>query len=252
MVLYVWLIQVAVYFLAILTKEIQIRVLVPMHVVGNTIVIKLKKLKRRDHCHSPAVTPTRESVDIYLPEQKNNPIDDIVLLQEQGRPSEYMPTFEDEHGTYIINSKDRRAVEHVARLVKIGIHSIKIESRTKSFYYCARTAQIYNQAILDVFDDKPFDQKHNIDLEHLSHRGYTEGFLKRHRHGDTQNYDSGYSKNDSQQFVAEVLGCSESTSLIEIDVKNKFLVGARLELMTPKGNGKPKTGNYCRCKRLRP
>jgi len=177
-------------------------------------------------------------VDIYTPEAKEKiqqPIDDVVLLQEQGRPGEYMPTFEDEHGTYIMNSKDLRAVEHIDRLVKMGVHSLKIEGRTKSFYYCARTAQIYHQAIIDAMDNKPFNQNLNTDLEHLAHRGYTEGFLQRHRHGDTQNYDYGYSKSDTQQFVGEVVGRDEN-GLAKIDVKNKFLVGDQLELMTPKGN----------------
>ncbi len=172
--------------------------------------------------------------DIILPEQK--PIKDVILLQEQGRPGEYMPAFEDEHGTYIMNSKDLRAVEHVDRLVKMGVHSLKIEGRTKSFYYCARTAQVYNQAILDSLADRGFNTQLNTDLEHLAHRGYTEGFLKRHRHGDTQNYEYGYSKSDTQQFVGEVLGRNEDTNLIEIEVKNKFLRGDQLELMTPDGN----------------
>ena len=175
-----------------------------------------------------------QPAEIYVPEQK--PFEDVVLLQEQGRPGEYMPAFEDEHGTYIMNSKDLRAVEHVERLVKMGVHSLKIEGRTKSFYYCARTAQIYNQAMLDAVNDKPFNDRLNTDLEHLAHRGYTEGFLQRHRHGDTQNYDYGYSKSDTQQFVGEVIGRSEETGLIEIDVKNKFLIGDELELMTPAGN----------------
>jgi len=180
-----------------------------------------------------ATKPVNEPM-IYVPEQK--PIDDIVLLQEQGRPGEYMPAFEDEHGTYIMNSKDLRAVEHVERLIKIGVHSLKIEGRTKSFYYCARTAQIYNQAINDSMAEKTFNHQLNTDLEHLAHRGYTEGFLKRHRHGDTQNYDYGYSKSDTQQFVGEVITRDEDSGYVVIDVKNKFLIGDQLELMTPQGN----------------
>lgn len=193
-----------------------------------------------------AVTPNNYAPEIYTPDTdiispenaiaKNQPIDDVILLQEQGRPGEYMPAFEDEHGTYIMNSKDLRAVEHVERLVKMGVHSLKIEGRTKSFYYCARTAQVYNQAIHDAISEKAFNPALNTDLEHLAHRGYTEGFLKRHRPSDTQNYDYGYSKSDTQQFVGEVLGKNEESGLIEIDVKNKFLVGDELELMTPNGN----------------
>ncbi|GLX84995.1 U32 family peptidase [Thalassotalea loyana] len=164
------------------------------------------------------------------------PSDEIVLLQEQGRPGEYMPAFEDEHGTYIMNSKDLRAVELVERLVKIGVHSLKIEGRTKSFYYCARTAQIYRQAINDAVAGRPFNDRLNVDLEHLAHRGYTEGFLRRHRHGDTQNYEYGYSISKTQQFVGEVTGLNPANGLIDIDVKNKFLVGDELQLMTPNGN----------------
>ncbi|WP_211164258.1 tRNA 5-hydroxyuridine modification protein YegQ [Shewanella salipaludis] len=177
-------------------------------------------------------------VGLYLPEAQaatSAPRDEIFLLQEQGRPGEYLPTFEDEHGTYIMNSKDLRAVEHVERLVKMGVHSLKIEGRTKSFYYCARTAQIYRQAIDDAMQDRGFNPALAKSLEHLAHRGYTEGFLQRHRHQDMQNYDHGHSRSDSQQFVGEVLG-RNALGLVEIEVKNKFLVGDRLELMTPEGN----------------
>lgn len=73
-----------------------------------------------------------------------------------------------------------------------------------------------------------------------------------------QNYDYGYSKSDTQQFVGEVLGRNSENGLIEIDVKNKFLVGDELELMTPSGNMKftlthmesSKGGSHFRCKRL--
>lgn len=167
--------------------------------------------------------------------QAGNNFNDVVLIQEQHKPDEYMPAFEDEHGTYIMNSKDLRAVEHVERLVKMGVHSLKIEGRTKSFYYCARTARVYNQAILDAMAGQSFNQHLNGELEHLAHRGYTAGFLQRHKHTETQNYDYGYSKSDTQQFVGEVIGRNEDNGLIEIEVKNKFLVGDELELMTPQG-----------------
>jgi len=161
--------------------------------------------------------------------------DESVLIQEAHKPDEYMPAFEDEHGTYIMNSKDLRAVEHVERLVKMGVHSLKIEGRTKSFYYCARTARVYHQAIMDAVHGNQFNPALNQELEHLAHRGYTEGFLQRHRHSDTQNYDYGYSISDSQQFVGEIIGRNEDNGLLEIDVKNKFLVGDELEIMTPQG-----------------
>ncbi|WP_394388410.1 tRNA 5-hydroxyuridine modification protein YegQ [Shewanella woodyi] len=164
------------------------------------------------------------------------PSSDIVLLQEAGRPGEYMPAFEDEHGTYIMNSKDLRAIQHVERLSKMGIDSLKIEGRTKSFYYVARTAQLYRQAIEDAASGKDFDRTLMHNLEGLAHRGYTEGFLRRHVHDEYQNYDYGYSISDTQQFVGEFTGKRNTIGMAEIDVKNKFSVGDSVEVMTPQGN----------------
>ncbi|MDE1324460.1 tRNA 5-hydroxyuridine modification protein YegQ [Vibrio aestuarianus] len=163
------------------------------------------------------------------------PIDDVVLLSESHRPEEKMAAFEDEHGTYIMNSKDLRAVQHVERLTQMGVHSLKIEGRTKSFYYCARTAQVYRKAIDDAVAGKPFDENLMGTLESLAHRGYTEGFLRRHTHDTYQNYDYGYSVSDSQQFVGEFTG-KRRGEMAEVEVKNKFILGDSLELMTPKGN----------------
>ncbi|GEM80085.1 prephenate-dependent tRNA uridine(34) hydroxylase TrhP [Vibrio superstes] len=163
------------------------------------------------------------------------PTDEVILLSESHRPEEKMAAFEDEHGTYIMNSKDLRAVQHVERLTKMGVHSLKIEGRTKSFYYCARTAQVYRKAIDDAVEGKPFDPNLLGTLESLAHRGYTEGFLRRHTHDAYQNYEYGYSISDSQQFVGEFTG-KRRGDLAEVEVKNKFLVGDSLELMTPEGN----------------
>ncbi|MGI2259085.1 tRNA 5-hydroxyuridine modification protein YegQ [Shewanella sp. GXUN23E] len=164
------------------------------------------------------------------------PTDKIFLLQENNRPGEYMPAFEDEHGTYIMNSKDLRAIQHVERLAKMGIDSLKIEGRTKSFYYVARTAQLYRQAIDDAVAGKDFDRSLMNRLEGLAHRGYTEGFLRRHVHDEYQNYEYGHSISDNQQFVGEFTGNRNAAGLAEIEVKNKFLVGDSLEMMTPQGN----------------
>ncbi|MNC18663.1 Peptidase family U32 [compost metagenome] len=134
-----------------------------------------------------------------------------------------------------MNSKDLRAIAHVERLTQMGVHSLKIEGRTKSYYYCARTAQVYRKAIDDAAAGKPFDENLLTTLEGLAHRGYTEGFLRRHTHDDYQNYDYGHSISERQQFVGDFTG-ERKGDLAEVAVKNKFLVGNSLELMTPQGN----------------
>lgn len=145
-----------------------------------------------------------------------------------------MPMFEDEHGTYVMNSKDLRAIQHVQRLQQMGIHSLKIEGRTKSHYYAARTSQAYRQAIDDAANGKIFDMNLMTTLENMSNRGFTEGFYRRHVHDEYQNYNRGASISTQQQFVGEVTRFDELW--LTIDVKNRFQLGDELELMTPQGN----------------
>lgn len=164
--------------------------------------------------------------------QAQHQFNEPVLLQRNDE--DMFAAEEDEHGTYFMNSKDLRAVQHVDRLTKMGIHSLKIEGRTKSYFYCARTAQIYRKAIDDALAGKPFDPALMTQLEGLANRGYTEGFLRRHVHSEYQNYATGSSSFDHQQFCGEVL--ERNGDYIKIDVKNRFVVGDSLELMTPQGN----------------
>ncbi|CAI8948439.1 U32 family peptidase [Pseudomonas soli] len=163
------------------------------------------------------------------------PTDQVFLLQESNRPGEEMPAFEDEHGTYIMNAKDLRAIQHVERLAHMGVHSLKIEGRTKSHFYCARAVQSYRQAIDDAVAGRPFDRGLMVNLESLAQRGYTEGFLRRHVHDEYQNYQRGNSLSERQQFVGELTGVRVD-GLAEVKVKNRFAVGDHLELMTPRGN----------------
>lgn len=180
--------------------------------------------------------PATEAVQPAL--GAGEPTDKMYLLQEETRPGEYMPAFEDEHGTYIMNSKDLRAIQHVERLTKMGIHSLKIEGRTKSHYYAARTAQAYRKAIDDAAAGRPFDMNLMDTLENLANRGYTEGFYRRHVHDEYQNYETGNSVGVHQQFVGEVVGRDPQRGTVDIEVKNRFMVGDTLELMTPSGNRK--------------
>ena len=157
------------------------------------------------------------------------------LLEEKERPGEYMPIEEDEHGSYILNSKDLRAIEYVARLTEIGIDSLKIEGRTKSPYYVARTCQSYRRAIDDAVAGRPFDAQLIGQLDGLANRGYTAGFFDRHPDRDYQNYLRGSSESSRSLYVGDVLGY-DADGLAEVAVKNHFEVGDRIEIVRPVGN----------------
>jgi putative protease len=167
---------------------------------------------------------------------KVGPDGDVFLLEEpEKRAGSYMPIEEDEHGTYILNSKDLRAIEHVQRLTEIGVDSLKIEGRTKSPYYVARTAQAYRHAVDDAVAGRPLDPSLLRELDGLANRGYTGGFFERHPDREYQNYLRGHSESDRSLYVGDVLGYN-ADGMAEIEVKNKFSVGDRIELIHPQGN----------------
>lgn len=168
-----------------------------------------------------------KAVEIKAPKEQ------VVLLEEEDRPGELMPAYEDQHGTYIMNSKDLRAIEHVYTLTQIGIDSFKIEGRTKSQYYTARTAQVYKQAIEDAIADREFNTEAFGILENLANRGYTDGFYRRHQPEELQTYFDNYSRSNQQKVVGGILDYKNGKALIE--VKNQFSVGDSIEVILPQG-----------------
>ena len=155
------------------------------------------------------------------------------LLEEGSRADALMPVEEDEHGTYVMNSKDLRAIEHVARLIDIGIDSLKIEGRTKSPYYVARAAHAYRSAIDAAHAGQPLPIAALRSLDALANRGYTDGFYRRQPEAVLQNYTQGVSRSHHSQLVAERIAGSERDGEALFEVKNAFSPGDTLEYLTP-------------------
>lgn len=179
--------------------------------------------------HKPIAVHNESSVQQYDPFAVRE-----LLLEDPKQAGEFVPVYEDEHGTYIMNSRDLRAVQHVGDLIRMGVHSLKIEGRTKSPYYVARTAQVYRRAIDDALAGKAFDMQLMDELEAMSSRGFTEGFFRRHPPQEYQQYEQGTSMLGSEQLVGEVIDANDHW--LTIDVKNRFGHGDALCIMSPAGN----------------
>lgn len=119
-----------------------------MLAVGNTKLKKAKKWKWEYRREVPTTYPGK-NVEPAL--RYGCPL--ISVLGEAKRRVKYA---EDEHGTYIMNSKICALSNTVRATEWVCIQLLKIEGRAKSFY-CARTAQMYNRAI-DGIAGKPFVQ----------------------------------------------------------------------------------------------
>lgn len=149
-------------------------------------------------------------------------------LMEEKRPGEYFPVFEDEKGTYILNSRDMCIIDHLKELMEAGIDCIKIEGRAKSAYYAAIVTGAYRHCIDDVFAGRDPDPIWRNEVEHVSHRVYSTGFYFGFPGQYTEN--SRYIRD--WQICAIVESCDE-TGLAVCSLRNKFREGDILEVVGP-------------------
>ncbi len=149
-------------------------------------------------------------------------------LVEEKRPGEYFPVFEDEKGTYILNSRDMCMIDHLKDLQEAGVDCIKIEGRAKSAYYAAIVTGAYRHCIDDVAAGKEIDPVWRNEVEHVSHRIYSTGFYYGHPGQYTEN--SRYIR--QWQVCVIVEECDES-GLALCSLRNKFAAGDELEMVGP-------------------
>ena len=149
-------------------------------------------------------------------------------LVEEKRPGEYFPVFEDEKGTYILNSRDMCTIDHLKDLMDAGIDCIKIEGRAKSAYYAAIVTGAYRHVIDDIEAGRPVDPVWRDEVDHVSHRIYSTGFY--------YGYPGQYTENSRYirewQICAKVESCDEN-GLALCSLNNKFREGDVLECVGP-------------------
>jgi putative protease len=153
---------------------------------------------------------------------------------EEKRPGEYFPVYEDEKGTYILNSKDMCTIEHLKDLIDAGIDCIKIEGRAKSAYYAAIVTGAYRHVIDDIHAGRETDPIWLDEVNHVSHRVYSTGFY----YGQPGQYTEHSRYVRQWQICAIVESCDEN-GLALCSLRNKFTQGDMLEVVGP--DSKPVT-----------
>lgn len=149
-------------------------------------------------------------------------------LVEEKRPGEYFPLYEDESGSYILNSRDMCMIDHLKELSDAGVDCIKLEGRAKSSYYAAIVTGAYRHCIDDMAKGVPVDPIWRDEVEHISHRVYSTGFY----FGQPGQYvqDSRYIR--QWQICAMVEQCDENGVAL-CTLRNKFREGEPLEVVGP-------------------
>ncbi len=167
------------------------------------------------------------------PYEYGTPPPEGFYVKESHRPDDRFPIGEDEHGTYLMNSKDLCAIELIPDILKAGVCSLKIEGRTKSAYYAAMTSRSYKRALNDHLSGKEFDPENLRDLMRLSNRTYTSGFYSRDPRQYGENTEDGYSGGTGEAVCGVIRDFNPQTNIAEIEVKNRFLPEEDLTLITP-------------------
>ncbi len=149
-------------------------------------------------------------------------------LMEEKRPGEYFPVFEDEKGTYIMNSRDMCMIDHIAELMDAGVDCLKIEGRAKSAYYAAIVTGAYRHSIDAVVAGQPLDPVWRDEVEHVSHRHYSTGFF----FGLPGQYYQNSRYIRQWQVCAIVTEC-DAEGNATLSLRNKFAAGEPVELVGP-------------------
>ena len=149
-------------------------------------------------------------------------------LMEEKRPGEYFPVFEDEKGTYIMNSRDMCMIDHLDDLMDAGVDCLKIEGRAKSAYYAAIVTGAYRHVLDDVAAGRPIDPVWRNEVDHVSHRHYSTGFF----YGQPGQFyeDARYIRD--WQICAVVTDCTPE-GLATLSLRNKFAAGDTVEVVGP-------------------
>ncbi len=149
-------------------------------------------------------------------------------LMEEKRPGEYFPVFEDEKGTYIMNSRDMCMIDHLDDLIDAGVDCLKIEGRAKSAYYAAIVTGAYSHVLRDVYEGRGVDPVWRDEVEHVSHRHYSTGFF----YGQPGQFTESSRYLRQWQICAVVESCDTEGNAV-LSLRNKFSVGDEAELVGP-------------------
>ena len=157
-------------------------------------------------------------------------------LMEENREGQFFPVLEDDHGTYLYNSRDLCMIEHIPELVKAGVNSFKIEGRAKTYYYTGVTTNAYRHGVDEYFDHIDEPDYHlspwiREELEKISHREYSTGFFFTEPGQETER--GGYIRRYNAVAVCEKSIDDENVAVVT--QRNKFLVGDTLDILPPDG-----------------
>ena len=165
-------------------------------------------------------------------------LDTTKYLLKAQRHEDELELVEEQHGSYILNSKDLNLIKHLRELVKAGITSFKIEGRAKSSYYLATVCGCYRKA-LDMIEANISSAKYNAEANYLFkeledklvHRGYTTGFLFNEKADQNIKDAKNISNWEYCGQILDVISNRDKGKTIHFKVHNTIKAGENLEII---------------------
>jgi U32 family peptidase len=192
-----------------------------------------KWMRNRSANLGDCVQPCRWPVNLKSKNEKVKISEDYLFSFEDKKD---VIINEDQHGTYLLNSKDLCLIEHLDKLAKAGVNTFKIEGRTKSVFYVAVATKAYRRTIDAIGNKKSGKDLNKIikrekaELNKLTNRGYTTGFLFGKDKWEN-NFDCSHQRSE-YQFVGEIIGESVN-GWQKIIAHNAIQVGEKIEVVSP-------------------
>lgn len=159
------------------------------------------------------------------------------ITETERHASKPLDIEQDERGTYFMNSRDLRLLEHIPSLADCGIVSLKVEGRMKSEFYVATVANAYRHAIDEYLQTGKIENaaKYNADLETVAHRTYTDAYFEGDNL-DTVCLDEGQSP---EKYIFTAVVQNVENGIVTVEMRNRFKSGETLFVLSPdQNNGK--------------
>lgn len=175
----------------------------------------------------------REKFQVY----KTKESEETFFVEDLRSKGEFYRVDEDENGTFIMNAKDLRLIEHLKEILDAGVCSLKIEGRTKSVYYVSMVTRAYSQALKELAAGKSYDPRWAEELEKIANRGYHKGFMMGEPEPKDHNYEGSVGKSFRQRFGGLIRPEEQKyDGWLPVEIKGPVSIGDRCEVICTDGS----------------
>lgn len=140
----------------------------------------------------------------------------------------------EEETAFNMSAKDMYTLNYLPQILELGVDSLKVEGRMKTYHYVATVTKVYRQAIDSYYQDPDnFNVKDEWvkELEKAASRETYIGAFIGDLGIEDQIYNEQYKPASNIDFVGMVVDYQEG--FIKVEQRNCFCKGDNIEILTP-------------------